>query len=152
MSRSGHQFMPFVLDKFGNVLEETKEMMYRMLLRKLLMIGMISLSARLDSSLQGNSDFGWKELPVRWLKPKLCVLSTDLVCGVYWAMVLVRVKVAVGNCSGIVENLTTRKGGFFVLKTISMHQHTIDLTRDKCEGMSKRVGSGGSSSEYACPD
>ena len=35
VSRSGHQFMPFVLDKFGNVLEDTKEMMmYRMFLSK----------------------------------------------------------------------------------------------------------------------
>ena len=31
VSRNGHQFMPFVLDKFGSVLEGTKEMMYRML-------------------------------------------------------------------------------------------------------------------------
>ena len=27
-------FMPFVLDKFGNVLEDTKEMLYQMFLRK----------------------------------------------------------------------------------------------------------------------
>ena len=28
VSRSGHIFMPFVLDKFGNILEYTKEMLY----------------------------------------------------------------------------------------------------------------------------
>ena len=28
VSRSGHQFTPFILDKFGNMLDDTKEMMY----------------------------------------------------------------------------------------------------------------------------
>jgi len=57
-SRSGHQFMPFVLDIFGNVFEDSKEMMYQIFLKRLSMINMISLSLRLNSSLQGSSDFG----------------------------------------------------------------------------------------------
>ena len=32
--RSGHRFMPFILDKFGNVLDETKDMLYQMFRRK----------------------------------------------------------------------------------------------------------------------
>ena len=28
VSRSGHRFMPIILDKFGNVLQKTKDMMY----------------------------------------------------------------------------------------------------------------------------
>ena len=34
VSRSGHRFMPIILDKFGNVLQKTKDMMYQMFLRK----------------------------------------------------------------------------------------------------------------------
>ena len=33
-SRSGHRFMPFILDNFGTVLDETKDMLYQMFLRK----------------------------------------------------------------------------------------------------------------------
>ena len=64
--------------------------------------------------------------------------STD----VYWAVVLVRAKVAVGNRSRIVEYLTSQNGGFFVFKAVNTHEHTIDLTHDKSEAMSKRLGSG----------
>ena len=56
---------------------------------------------------------------------------------VYWAIVLVRLKVEVGNGSGIVEHLTSPKGGFFVLKAINTHQHTIDLTHHKIKGRAK---------------
>ena len=59
-------------------------------------------------------------------------------------MVLARVKVAVGNRSGIVEYLTSQKGGFIVFKAINTHQHTIDLTHDKIEWRTTRgQGSGG---------
>ena len=34
VSRSGHRFMPIILDKFGNVLPKTRTMMYQMFLRK----------------------------------------------------------------------------------------------------------------------
>ena len=34
VSRSGHRFMPFILDKFGNVQQGTKDMLYQMFLRK----------------------------------------------------------------------------------------------------------------------
>ena len=34
VSRSEHRFMPIILDKFGNVLQKTKDMMYQMFLRK----------------------------------------------------------------------------------------------------------------------
>ena len=34
VSRSGYRFMPIILDKFGNVLQTTKYMMYQMFLRK----------------------------------------------------------------------------------------------------------------------
>ena len=34
MSRSGHRFIPIILDKFGNVLQKTRDMMYQMFLRK----------------------------------------------------------------------------------------------------------------------
>ena len=58
-------------------------------------------------------------------------------------MILVRVKVTVGDRSGIVECLTSEKGGFFVFKAIiNTHQHTIDLTHDKIEAMIKRGCSG----------
>ena len=40
---------------------------------------------------------------------------------VYWAMVLVRAKVAVGDRSGIVEFLASQKGGFFVFMAINTH-------------------------------
>ena len=32
--RSGHRFMPIILDKFGNVLQKTRDTMYQMFLRK----------------------------------------------------------------------------------------------------------------------
>jgi hypothetical protein len=32
--RSGHRFMPFIFDKFNNMLDETKDMLYQMFLRK----------------------------------------------------------------------------------------------------------------------
>ena len=35
-SRSGHRFMPFILDNFGTVLDETKDMLYQMFSRKVL--------------------------------------------------------------------------------------------------------------------
>ena len=54
-------------------------------------------------------------------------------------MVLVRVKVAVGNRSGIVEYLTSEKGGFFVFKAINTHQHTIDLTHAKIEERNNKI-------------
>ena len=57
-------------------------------------------------------------------------------------MVLVRVKVTVGNRSGIVEYMTSGKGGFFVFNAVNTHQHTIDLTHDKIEGLTKRGYSG----------
>jgi len=34
VSRSGHRFMPIILDKFGNVLPKTRIMMYKMFIRK----------------------------------------------------------------------------------------------------------------------
>ena len=34
VSRSGHHFMPFILEKFGNVLDGTKDMLYQIFLRK----------------------------------------------------------------------------------------------------------------------
>ena len=34
VSRSGHRFMPIILDKFGDVLPKTRTMMYQMFLRK----------------------------------------------------------------------------------------------------------------------
>ena len=34
LSRSGHCFMPIILDKFGNVLQKTRDMMFQMFLRK----------------------------------------------------------------------------------------------------------------------
>jgi len=34
VSRSGHRFMPIILDKFGNVLQKTKDIMHQMFLRK----------------------------------------------------------------------------------------------------------------------
>jgi len=34
VSRSGHRFMPIILDKFGNVLQKTGDMMFQMFLRK----------------------------------------------------------------------------------------------------------------------
>ena len=34
MSRNGHRFMPIILDKFVNVLQGTKDMLYQMFLRK----------------------------------------------------------------------------------------------------------------------
>ena len=34
VSRSGHGFMPFIFNKFGNVLQGTKDVLYQMFLRK----------------------------------------------------------------------------------------------------------------------
>ena len=34
VSRSGHRFMPIILDKFGNVLPKTRTMKYKMFIRK----------------------------------------------------------------------------------------------------------------------
>ena len=34
VSRSGHRFMPIIFDKFGNVLQKTRDMMFQMFLRK----------------------------------------------------------------------------------------------------------------------
>jgi hypothetical protein len=61
----------------------------------------------------------------------------------YWVMVLVRVKVTEGDRSGIIEYLTSQKGGFFVFKAVNTHKHMMDLTHDKSEGLSKRGGSKG---------
>ena len=64
----------------------------------------------------------------------------------YWAMVLVRLKVAVGSCSGIVEYLTsdTRYKLKRWIFCFQGYKHTIYLTHDKIEGMSKREGVEGS--------
>ena len=35
VSRSGHRFLPIILDKFGNVLPKTRTMMFKMFLRKI---------------------------------------------------------------------------------------------------------------------
>ena len=35
VSRSGHRFIPIILDKFGNVLPKTRTMMFKMFLRKI---------------------------------------------------------------------------------------------------------------------
>ena len=34
VSRSGHRFMPIILDKFGDVLQKTRTMMFQMFLRQ----------------------------------------------------------------------------------------------------------------------
>ena len=34
VSRSGYRFMPIILDRFGNVLQGTKDMLYQMFLRR----------------------------------------------------------------------------------------------------------------------
>ena len=34
VSRSGHRFMPIILDKFGNVLQKTRDMLFQMFIRK----------------------------------------------------------------------------------------------------------------------
>jgi len=59
-------------------------------------------------------------------------------------MVLVRVKVAVGNRSGIVEHLAGQKGGFFVFSQgyKDASTHTIDLIHAKIEERTKRGDSG----------
>ena len=34
VSRSRHRFMPIILDKFGNVLQKTRDMLFQMFIRK----------------------------------------------------------------------------------------------------------------------
>ena len=58
VSRSGHRFMPIILDKFGYVLQKTKDMMHQIPFKKILMTDMISWRQKLMLLLQRRLCFG----------------------------------------------------------------------------------------------
>jgi len=55
VSRSGHRFMPIILDKFGNVLQKTRDMLFQMFF---LMTDMTSQKQRLILLLPRKPTFG----------------------------------------------------------------------------------------------